>query len=63
MTTFLQFKELVDLCPSLEITMPKGYRFENNEWTMVLENYLTDDDVRYVPIIDFFLSLQVISDY
>ena len=52
MTTFLQFKELVDLCPTLGI--PKGYRFENNEWTMVLDNNLTDSDVRYVSVVDFF---------
>lgn len=54
MTTFLQFKELVDLCPSLEITVPKSYRFEDNKWTMILGSRLTDSDVRYVSIVDFF---------
>ena len=55
MTTFLQFKELVDLCPSLEIAVPKGYRFENNEWTMILGSRSTNSDVRYVSITDFFI--------
>lgn len=61
MTTFLQFKELVDLCPSLEIAVPKGYRFENNEWTMVLGSRLTDSDVRYVSIVDFFYHFKSLA--
>lgn len=61
MTTFLQFKELVDLCPSLEIAVPKGYRFENNEWTMVLDGRLTDSDVRYVSIADFFYHFKSLA--
>lgn len=61
MTTFLQLKELVDLCPSLEITAPKGYRFENNEWTMILDSRLTDNDVRYVSIADFFYHFKSLA--
>lgn len=61
MTTFLQFKELVDLCPSLKIAVPKEYRFENNEWTMILGSRLTDSDVRYIPIVDFFYHFKSLA--